>query len=182
LRSVTFTPVNSYHPTYSDQSYGWFGHATQVRGLSLDEVYAAIVDHEQRPLIVTFLDPPARHEHLWVQHQGENEGEWERSLSPEVVSVLVSEPAADVEDDGHRSVREYLAGKGMEACTGGVCRALSEHGTEPSQWLSTLTGMAAATQRDLLEAVRAQYARESPLRSLGKKRLTKKQLMYVTRP
>ena len=78
MRSVTFTPVNSYHPTYSDQSYGWFGHATQVRGLSLDEVYAAIVDHEQRPLIVTFLDPPARHEHLWVQHQGENEGEWER--------------------------------------------------------------------------------------------------------
>ena len=113
-----------------------------------------------------------------MQHQGENEGEWERSLSPEVVS----EPAADVEDDVHRSVREYLAGKGMEACTGGVCRALSEHGTEPSQWLSTLTGMASATQRDLLEAVRAQYARESPLRSLGKKRPTKKQLMYVARP
>ena len=153
LRSVTFTPVNSYHPTYSDQS----GHATQVRGLSLDEVYAAIVDHEQRPLIVTFLDPPARHEHLRVQHQGENEGEWERSLSPEVVS----EPAADVQDNGHRSVREYLAGKGMEACTGGVCRALSEHGTEPSQWLSTLTGMASATQRDLLEAVRARLSKRA---------------------
>ena len=117
--------------------------------------------------MVTFIDPPARLEYLRVHYQGEKEGEWQRSLSPE----RVSEPAADSEDDIHRLVREYLAEKGMDAWTGGICRALSEHGTEPSQWLSTLTGMAPATERDFLEAVRAQNAPESPLRSLGKIRL-----------
>eukprot|EP01043_Picozoa_sp_COSAG02_P123905 COSAG02_NODE_60926_length_270_cov_0.578947_1_plen_37_part_01 len=32
-------------------------YATQVRGLSLDEVYSAIVRHDRRPLMVTFVEP-----------------------------------------------------------------------------------------------------------------------------
>lgn len=140
------------------------GHATKVRGFSLDEVYSAIVKHNRRPLMVSFVEPldqqptTKRNE----QHQG--------------VTLQQSQQPTDgdtdkekSEDDTHRrSVRKYLSEKGMEACTDGVCRALAQHGTERGQWLSTLTTMAPATQRDLLEAVRAQYARDSPLRSLGK--------------
>jgi hypothetical protein len=143
-------------------------YATQVRGLSLDEVYSAIVRHDRRPLMVTFVEPVAS---LQGQHPTAKDDEQQQA----VTLGLSHQPTyggkgkEKIEGDTHRTlVRRYLAEKGMEACTEGVCRALAQHGTEGSQWLSTLTTMTPGTRRDLLESVRAQYARESPLRSLGK--------------
>eukprot|EP01043_Picozoa_sp_COSAG02_P064004 COSAG02_NODE_9231_length_2283_cov_1.119048_2_plen_192_part_00 len=145
------------------------GYACQVRRLSLDEVYSAIVKHKRRPLMVTFIVP----DHLGrLQGQDltpQDERQQPLALGHNSLQHSTAGGKEENESDTHRaSVRRYLAENGMEACTDGVCRALAQHGTERSQWLSTLTSMGSATRRDLLEAVRAQYARESPLRSLGK--------------
>ena len=148
------------------------GYAFQVQGLSLDEVHCAIVKHNRRPLMITFVTPVSLGR---LQGQDPTAKEDERQ-QPLALGQIASQRLTgggkeehENENDTHRtSVRRYLAENGMEACTDGVCRALAQHGTKRSQWLSTLTSMGSATRRDLLEAVRAQYARESPLRSLGK--------------
>jgi hypothetical protein len=114
-----------------------------VRGRPLDDVFAAIVEHDHRPLTMRFVTPLQR-----------------RAPTPE-------EEQEEREEKTHtRAVRQFLSSKGMEACTSGVCEALSQHGTPRSEWLATLRAMGPATLRDLLEAVRAQYERESPLRNL----------------
>ena len=102
------------------------GHATQVRGFSLDEVHSAIVKHNRRPLMVTFVEPLDQQptSKRIEQHQG--------------VTLRQSQQPTDgdtdeqeSEDDSHRrSVRKYLSEKGMEACTDGVCRGGSRHGVD----------------------------------------------------